>query len=117
MTDGMGTGGHNVSLTGQDWALVRAGEGQAAQADLRALWLSRGNNMRVKVDGGEETVLQGTVLPPAGTGGRRFRSSLGGNISVLLVTDKLTSLSFVSLLVSAVCVDAKGCGDHGRRYA
>lgn len=85
-----------------------------AQLDLRAQWLSTRNNVRVTVDGGEETVLQGTVLPPAEEGGgRRFRSRVGGRIQVLLVTDVPSSLSFVSLAVSAICADATGCGGHG----
>ena len=37
----------------------------------------------------------------------------GGKIELLLVTDVLTSLSFVSLSVWAPCVDASGCGGHG----
>ena len=55
LTDGMGSGGHNATRTGQDWAIVQAGVGQVAQLDLRALWTSQGNNLRVYVDGGEET--------------------------------------------------------------
>jgi len=47
--------GHNATRTGQDWAIVQAGVGQVAQLDLRALWTSQGNNLRVYVDGGEET--------------------------------------------------------------
>eukprot|EP01043_Picozoa_sp_COSAG02_P015106 COSAG02_NODE_635_length_19251_cov_32.350982_14_plen_258_part_00 len=110
----MGTGGHNPSLNGQDYAVVQAAAGQMAQLDLRAQWLSMGNNVRVTVDGGEETVLQGTVLPPAEEGGgQRFRSKVGGRIQVLLVTDVPASLSFVSLAVSAICADATGCGGHG----
>ena len=96
----------SASRTGQDWAIVQAGAGQVAQLDLRALWTSPGNNLRVYVDGGEETLLRGTVLPPADGGGRRFRSKPGGKIELLLVTDVLTSLSFVSLSVWAPCVDA-----------
>ena len=60
----------------------------------------------VTVDGGEETLLQGTELPPPEDGGRRFHSKVGGTIQVLLVTDDPASLSFVSLVVSAVCLDA-----------
>ena len=104
LTDGMGTGGHDPSSL--DYAVVQAGSYQRvqsvmAQVDLRALWLSQGNNVRVTVDGGPETVLQGTVLPQQG-GLRRFRSKPGGKIEVLLVTDIATSLSFVSLAVSEV---------------
>ena len=33
---------------------------------------------------------------------------------MLLVTDVSQSLSFVSLMVSAVCMDDEGCGAHGR---
>ena len=113
LTDGMGSGGHNVSRTGQDWAIVQAGAGQVAQLDLRALWTSQNNNLRVYVDGGEATLLRGTVLPPADGGGRRFRSKPGGKIELLLVTDVLTSLSFVSLRVRAPCVNVTGCGGHG----
>ena len=113
LTDGMGSGGHNVSGTGQDRTIVQAGAGQVAQLDLRALWMSKNNNLRVYVDGGEETLLRGTVLPPADGGGRRFRSKPGGKIELLLVTNVLTSLSFVSLSVRAPCVDASGCGGHG----
>ena len=70
----MGTSGH-PSFNGQDYAVVQAGPGQMAQLDLRALWLSTGNNVRVTVDGGEETLLRGTVLPPAEEGGGwRFHS-------------------------------------------
>ena len=113
LTDGMGIGGHNASLNGQDYAVVRAGPGQMAQLELRALWLSQGNNVRVTMDGGPETVLQGTELPPPEGGGRRFRSKVGGKIQVLLVTDEATSLSFVSLAVSSVCVGVGGCSEHG----
>eukprot|EP01046_Picozoa_sp_COSAG06_P035769 COSAG06_NODE_3878_length_4809_cov_166.836306_7_plen_157_part_00 len=113
LTDGMGSGGHNATRTGQDWAIVQAGAGQVAQLDLRALWTSQGNNLRVYVDGGEETLLRGTVLPPADGGGRRFRSKPGGKIELLLVTDVLTSLSFVSLSVRAPCENVTGCGGHG----
>eukprot|EP01045_Picozoa_sp_COSAG04_P046594 COSAG04_NODE_16960_length_484_cov_0.566234_1_plen_140_part_01 len=83
LTDGMGFGGRNVSQTGQDFATVQAGAGQVAQLDLRALWMSQGNQLRVYVDGGEETLLTGTVLPPADGGGRRFRSKPGGKIELL----------------------------------
>eukprot|EP01044_Picomonas_judraskeda_P011793 COSAG03_NODE_1639_length_3730_cov_8.308455_2_plen_451_part_00 len=83
------------------------------QLDLHALWLSRGNSVRVRVDGGEETLLLGTVLPPPESGGRSFRSKAAGNVTVLIVTSELTSLSFVSLAVRAVCVAAGGCGSHG----
>ena len=116
LTDGMGTGGHNASFNGQDYAVVQAAAGQLAQLDLRVLWLSQRNNVRVTVDGGEETLLQGTELPPPGEGGgRRFRSKVGGTIQVLLlVTDDPGSLSFVSLAVSAACLDAQGCGGHGQ---
>jgi hypothetical protein len=113
LTDGMGFGGRNVSRSGQDWAIVQAGAGQVAQLNVRALWMSHGNNLRVYVDGGEETLLRGTVLPPADGGGRRFRSKPGGKIELLLVTDVLTSLSFVSLSVQAPCVNITGCGGHG----
>ena len=112
LTDGMGSGGHNASRTGQDWAIVQAGAGQVAQLNLRALWMSTNNNLRVYVDG-EETLLRGTVLPPANGGGREFRSKPGGKIELLLVTDVLTSLSFVSLSVQAPCVNVTGCGGHG----
>ena len=108
LTDGMGTGGHDPTVTGQGYAVVQArsytrlqSAHVMAQVDLRALWLSQGNNVRVTVDGGPETVLQGTVLPQQG-GRRRFRSKPGGKIEVLLVTDIATSLSFVSLAVSEV---------------
>ena len=114
LTDGMGSGGRNASISGQDYAVVQAAAGQLAQVDLRALWLSQRNNVRVTVDGGEETLLQGTVLPPPEGGGRRFRSKAGGTIQVLLVTDDPGSLSFVSLAVSAACVGAAGCGGHGQ---
>jgi hypothetical protein len=113
LTDGMGSGGHNPSVTGQDFATVQASAGQVAQLDLRALWMSMNNNLRVYVDGGEGTLLRGTVLPPADGGGRTFRSKPGGKIEVLLVTDVLTSLSFVSLRVRAMCANASGCGGHG----
>jgi hypothetical protein len=116
LTDGMGTGGHNVSTSGQDFAVVQAAAGQYAQLDLRALWMHQGNNLRVTVDGGEETVLSGTVLPPvegSNGGGRRFRSKPGGRIEVMLVTDQLTSLSYISLAVLAVCADISGCSEHG----
>jgi hypothetical protein len=113
LTDGMGTNGHNASTSGLDHAEVYASSGQMAQLDLRALWLGKNNNVRVSVDGGEETLLQGTVLPPLEGGGRRFRSKRGGKIEVLLVTDDLTSFSFLSLVVSAVCIGADGCGGNG----
>ena len=109
----MGAGGHNASSAGLDYALVRAGAGQVAWLEARALWLSQGNNVRIRVDGGEETVLQGTVLPPAEGGGRRFRSKVGGKIEVLLVEDRSGSLSFVSLAVRMGCVGAGACGAHG----
>lgn len=101
----MGTGGRNPSSTGLDFAMVQARNYkpytfQMAQLELRALWLQRGNQVRVTVDGGEPTVLQGTVLPLPG-GGRRFTSKPGGKIEVMLVTDELPSLSFFSLAVSA----------------
>ena len=73
LTDGMGSGGHNASRTGQDWAIVQAGAGQVAQLDLRALWMSKNNNLRVYVDGGEATQLRGTVLPPAAHWRNRVR--------------------------------------------
>ena len=113
LTDGMGSGGHNVTRTGQDFATVQARAGQVAQLDLHALWMHQGNNLRVTVDDGEEVLLRGTVLPPADGGGRRFRSKPGGKIKLLLVTDVLTSLSFVSLGISATCGDSSGCGGHG----
>jgi hypothetical protein len=113
LTDGMGAGGHNASFAGLDYALVRAGAGQEAQLEVLALWLSQGNNVRVKVDGVEETVLQGTVLPPADGGGRQFRSKVGGKIEVLLVEDRSGSLSFVSLAVRMGCVSSGACGAHG----
>eukprot|EP01043_Picozoa_sp_COSAG02_P043634 COSAG02_NODE_3820_length_6190_cov_1.860121_1_plen_266_part_10 len=103
LTDGMGSGGHYASFNGQDYAVVQAAAGQLAQLDLLVLWLSPRNNVRVTVDGGEETLLRGTVLPPPEGGGRRFRSKAGGTIQVLLVTDDPGSLSFVSLAVSAAC--------------
>ena len=109
----MGTGGHNPSFNGQDYAVVQAAAGQMAQLDLRVQWLSPPNNVRVTVDGGEETVLQGTVLPPEEGGGRRFRSKAGGRIQVMLVTDKPASLSFVSLAIRSQCADASGCNRHG----
>jgi hypothetical protein len=110
----MGTNGHNVSRTGQDRAVVHAAAGQMAQLDLRALWLSKNNNVRVYVDGDEDgTILQGTVLPPTEGGGRTFRSKVGGKIEVLQVTDVLTSLSFFDLEVRMVCADTSGCGGHG----
>eukprot|EP01046_Picozoa_sp_COSAG06_P046595 COSAG06_NODE_6625_length_2850_cov_1410.579426_1_plen_207_part_10 len=106
MTDGMGSGGHNVSVTGQDSVVVQAAAGQMAQLDLHAQWLSKNNNVRVYIDGEEDgTLLQGTALPPPEGGGRRFRSKPGGKVEVLLVTDILTSLSFVSFAVSAICED------------
>ena len=110
----MGTGGHNASFNGQDYAVVHAAAGQMAQLDLRALWLSQNNNVRVTVDGGEETLLRGTELPPPEGGGRRFRSKTGGKIQVMLVTDDPASLSFVSLAVSMACLDVRGCGGHGQ---
>ena len=117
LTDGMGSGGHNVSKTGQDRASVQAAPGQVTQLDLRALWLSKPNNVRIGIDCDAEdgVLLQGTVLPPVGGGGegRRFRSKPGGKVEVLLVTDALDSLSFFSLAVSATCVDASGCDGHG----
>jgi hypothetical protein len=113
LTDGMGTGGHNASYNGQDYAVVQAAAGQMAQVDVRALWLSQGNNVHVKVDGGEETILQGTELPPPEGGGRRFRSRAGGKIQVMLVTDVPASLSFVSLSIRSQCADASGCDLHG----
>ena len=65
LTDGMGSGGHNVSGSGQDSVVVQAAAGQMAQLDLHAQWLSKNNNVRVYIDGEEDgTVLQGTVLPP-----------------------------------------------------
>jgi hypothetical protein len=91
---------------------VQAGAGQVAQLNLRALWMSTNNNLRVYVDG-EETLLRGTALPPVDGGGRRFRSKPGGKIELLLVTHVLTSLSFVSLSVRAPCVNISGCGGHG----
>ena len=100
----MGAGGHSASSNGLDYALVRAGAGQAARLEVRALWLSQGNNVHITVDGGEETVLRGTELPAVEDAGRRFRSKKGGEIQVTLVTDKLMSLSFFSMVVSAVCV-------------
>ena len=109
----MGTGGHNASSNGQDYAVVQAAPGQLAQLDLRVLWLSQRNNVRVTVDGGAETVLQGTVLPPLEGGGRRFRSNVGGKIQVLLVTDDPASVSFVSMAVGVLCNDTIGCGGHG----
>ena len=112
----MGAGGHNASSAGLDYALVRAGAGQAARLEVRALWLSQGNNVRVRVDGGEETVLRGTVLPPedgGDGGGRRFRSKVGGKIEVLLVEDRSGSLPFVSLAVRMGCVSTGACGAHG----
>jgi hypothetical protein len=111
LTDGMGAGGHNV--LGQDWATMQAGAGQVAQLDLRALWLSKDNKLRVYVDDGEEVLLRDTVLPPVDGGGRKFRSKPGGKIKLLLVTYVATSLSFVSLSVRAPCVDASGCDGHG----
>jgi hypothetical protein len=113
LTDGMGTGGHNSSFNGQDYAVVQASAGQIAQVDLHALWMSQGNNLRVTVDSGDETVLQGTVLPPEEGGGRRFRTKVGGKIQVFLVTDKPASLSFVSMAVGVLCNDTLGCGEHG----
>eukprot|EP01043_Picozoa_sp_COSAG02_P034697 COSAG02_NODE_2441_length_8858_cov_31.570271_12_plen_408_part_00 len=110
LTDGMGSGGHNVSVTGQDFATVQAGAGQVAQLILLALWMHSGNNLRVAVDDEDEVVLSGTMLPPEG---RTFRSKSGGTIKLLLVTDDLASLSFVSLSVHAKCVEAFGCGAHG----
>eukprot|EP01043_Picozoa_sp_COSAG02_P063875 COSAG02_NODE_9176_length_2301_cov_4.578111_2_plen_204_part_00 len=101
----MGTGGHDASPTGLDYAVVQANRqrwGQIVQLDVRALWLSPGNNVRVTVDDGEETVLRGTDLPPVMSGARRFRSKPGGKIQVLLVTDKSGSLAFVSLAMSDV---------------
>ena len=107
LTDGMGRGGHNASSVGQDFAVVRAEPGQIAQLELLALWLSqRSTTVRVSIDDGEDTVLQGTVLPPMDGGGRRFRSKVGGKIQVLLATHELGSLSFVSLGLSAICSDA-----------
>ena len=111
LTDGMGSGGHNASRTGQDWAIVQAGAGQVAQLDLHALWLAKDNNLRVYLDDGQETLLSGTVLPAAG--GRRFRSKPGGKIDLLLVSHVRTSLSFVSMSIQAPCVDGSGCGGHG----
>eukprot|EP01046_Picozoa_sp_COSAG06_P013986 COSAG06_NODE_855_length_11931_cov_20.218813_10_plen_178_part_00 len=109
----MGSGGHNPSGSGQDFATVQASAGQAAQLDLHALWMHKDNNMRVTVDDGEPVLLRGTVLPPADGGGRRFRSKPGGKIELMLVTNVLTSLSFVSLEISATCGDSSGCGGHG----
>jgi hypothetical protein len=109
----MGSGGHNASGSGQDFATVQASAGQIAQLDLHAFWMHQNNNLRVTVDDGEEVTLRGTVLPPADGGGRRFRSKPGGKIEVLLVTYELTSLSFVSLGVRASCVNASACGGHG----
>ena len=109
----MGAGGHNASSAGLDYALVRAGAGQVAQLEVHALWLRQGNNVRVTVDDGKETVLEGTVLPPADGGGRRFRSKVGGKIEVMLVEDRSGSLSFVSLAVRMACVSAGACGAHG----
>jgi hypothetical protein len=109
----MGSGGHNPSGSGQDFATVQASAGQIAQLDLHAFWMDQNNNLRVTVDDGEEVLLRGTVLPPADGGGRRFRSKPGGKIELLLVTDVLTSLSFVSLGISATCGDSSGCGGHG----
>eukprot|EP01043_Picozoa_sp_COSAG02_P029156 COSAG02_NODE_1801_length_10895_cov_4.369767_8_plen_130_part_00 len=105
--------GHSPSSSGTDYAEVQARPGQIAQVDVLALWLSKGNQVRVTVDGGEQTTLQGTALPPAEGGGRRFRSKPGGKIGVLLVTDELKSLSFFSLAVRAACADTSGCGGHG----
>ena len=110
LTDGMGSGGHNPSGSGQDFATVQASAGQIAQLDLHAFWVDQNNNLRVTVDDGEEVLLRGTVLP---RGGRRFRSKPGGKIELLLVTDVLTSLSFISLGISATCSDSSGCGGHG----
>jgi hypothetical protein len=112
LTDGMGTGGHNVSFSGQDRAVVQVrsdnnatdGKYGSAQLDLRALWISEpSTKLHVYVDGDDEgTVLSGTVLPPAAGGeGRRFRSKPGGKIEVLLSTDIADSLSFFDLVVSA----------------
>ena len=112
LTDGMGSGGHSASGSGQDFATVLAGAGQVAQLTLLALWMAQGNNLRVTVDDGEEVLLRGTVLPPS-AGGRTFRSKPGGKIAVLLVTDVLTSLSFVNLAVHTACTDTSGCGGHG----
>ena len=92
---------------------MQAGPGQMAQLDLRAMWLSRGDSVRVRVDGGEETLLQGTVLPPPESGGRRFRSKAAGNVTLVMVAGELTSLLFASFAVRAVCVTAGGCGGHG----
>lgn len=111
LTDGMGADGHNASIVGQDYAVIQAGAGQMAQLDLRALWLEVASSVRVTVDG-KETLLQGTVLPPGG-GGRRFRSTVGGKIEVLLVTSELESLVFFSFAVHTACIDASGCGGHG----
>ena len=114
LTDGMGNGGHNVTRSGQDWAVVRGEPGMMAQLDLRALWIPNNNNVRVYVDGDSEaTVLTGTVLPPEVDVGRRFRSKPGGNLSVMLVTDDYDSLSFFSFAVHTPCTDASGCGGHG----
>ena len=85
-----------------------------AQLDLRTLWMSPGNNIRVYIDDDEEgTVLRGTTLPPArgGDEGRRFRSKPGGKVKVLLVTDSPGSLSFFSIAIHTACTDAL-CG-HG----
>ena len=113
LTDGMGADGCNISVPGQATATVQAGPGQMAQLDLRALWLSRGDSVRVRVDDGEETLLQGTVLPPPESGGRSFRSKAAGNVTVVMATGELTSLLFVSFAVRAACVTAGGCGGHG----
>ena len=83
---------------------MQAGPGQMAQLDLRAMWLSRWDSVRVRVDGGEETLLQGTVLPPPESGGRRFRSKAAGNVTLVMVAGELTSLLFASFAVRAVCV-------------
>eukprot|EP01043_Picozoa_sp_COSAG02_P016867 COSAG02_NODE_751_length_17653_cov_172.765011_10_plen_217_part_00 len=75
------------------------------------MWLTQHSNVRVMVDDGPETVLQGTELPEGG--GRRFRSKPGGTISVLLVTDDPASLSFFSLGVAEACRTVADCSTHG----
>ena len=80
---------------------------------MRALFLAKGDSLRIRIDGGKETVLSGHVLPPLAQGSRTYRSKVGGTVSVLTITDKQDGrASFFSLGVRGTC-RAGHCGHGG----
>ena len=114
LTDGMGAGGHNSSVSGFDDGTLQAAPGKVAALVLQSLHISPADYVEVFLNGAMAGVtFRGTDLKIYPEAQRTFRSKPGGKIRVQAYSDLLERGQAIFFSFRVPCGDDAGCGGHG----